>query len=245
MQVSVHPVVAERARCVLSACQYVRTAPEYASRLIAWLATETRSEFAAWLNWPPFSTDPVATTPVPEAVFARLRSFCVGAPVLSNDPDPRLGVASVAAAPVRFRASICGALVVANGARPYTPADLDLLAEVGAFAVLEYERLKRAPAIGLLGPQHTMADFVHDLRQPLGIMEACACLLEFVLPLQEHKAREHLLEFHTQIDAAGRILDLGAHSYASPEFPPLLDEAASEARAESRAATNSAMSLVT
>ena len=130
-----------------------------------------------------------------------------------------------------FRDSIAGVLAVANGIRPYTAADLQLLAFTGRTALLEYESRRQAEELELSTMARRVADLAHELRQPLSILEACACLLECVLPA-DTRGREHLEEIHQQIDLAGGIVERAVRGYT-----PRLEV--------SRDLANSAMSMVT
>lgn len=239
-------VVADKIRSVLSACQYAWNADDYAQQLVRTLAIATHSEYAIWLNWPAGQGDPVAQTGGCRTVLSRLRSLCDCAPRLANDLDERFGIRSIAAAPVMFRSFTVGVLAVANGDRPYTPADLDLLREIGGSALAEYESRERAEALGLPSMPDRMADFIHELRQPLGVLEACACFLELVLPEGEVRAREQLEEMHSQLDVASRILGERARAYAPRCSRPEFDTDAQELEEETAGVfADSVMSLVT
>jgi hypothetical protein len=240
-QIPVCPAVAERTRRILSACQSSHTADAYARSLVEALASGMHSEFAIWLNWPAGHGEPVAYTAGCEIVLPHLRALCNRAPILSNDLDVRF-VRSIAAVPMMFRHSPAGVLAVANAANPYTPADLDVLAEIGRAALADYESRERADALGIRAARESVPDFVHDLRQPLGILEVCTYYLDIVLPDNESKARQQLVEMRRQIDCASRILDQQSEAYIRRRF----DETAAEPETEpSRVFTNSAMSMVT
>jgi len=47
---------------------------------------------------------------------------------------------------------------------------------------------------------------VHDLRQPLSVIAACADYLKLVLPAADSRAHEHLELLHQQVGEANRIL---------------------------------------
>jgi signal transduction histidine kinase len=242
-KVLVRHAVAERTREVLSACQYASTPGDYARRLVETLANITSSECAIWLNWPVSPESVVAETqgfPFRRRVLA----LCDYAPRRCTKLDPRDGVHSIAVAPILFRSSITGVLAVANGAKPYTPCDLNLLRDVGSMAVLEYETLERAEALGVATPRQRTADFVHELRQPLGVLEACAYYLDLVLPASESRAREQLAEIKKQLDRAGGILDKGSRVYPRCNSVPVFEEPEPDDE-ESLPLTNSAMSMVT
>jgi signal transduction histidine kinase len=163
---------------------------------------------------------------------------------LSNDLDPQNGLYSVLAAPILFRSSITGVLAVANGARPYTSADLDLLQQTARIAVLEHETLQHTEALGLDSPRQRTANLVHKLRQPLGVLEACAFYLDLIIPAGESKPREQLAQMQRQINRASVILDESSRVHPPCSSDRLLD-VAEPAEDESLILTNSAMSMVT
>jgi GAF domain-containing protein len=238
-----HHAVAEKIRDVLSACRHILSPRGYALRVVGTIASVTHSQYALWLNWPAGPESLVAET----AGFpwrARVFSLCEAVPRLSNHLEPGAGVHSIAAAPIMFRSSIIGVLAVVNGALPYTPADLDLLSGIGRSALLEHESLERAEALGVTSPRQQTADLVHGLRQPLGVLEACAFYLDLILPAGEDRAREQVAEMQRQLVRASGILDESSQVYA-PCAPGtgLTDPEPGEA--ESRVLTNSAMSMVT
>lgn len=47
---------------------------------------------------------------------------------------------------------------------------------------------------------------VHDLRQPLSVIEACADYLNLVLPASDRRAHKHLEMLQRQVSDASRIL---------------------------------------
>jgi signal transduction histidine kinase len=242
-KVLAHPAVAERTREVLSACQYASTPGDYARRVVETLASVTDSEYAIWLNWPAGPESVVAETQG-FPFRSRVLALCDYAPCRCTKLDPRDGVHSIAVAPIMFRSSITGVLAVVNGALPYTPSDLNLLRDVGRTAVLEYEMLERAEALGVATPRQRTADLVHELRQPLGILEACAFYLELVLPASEARAREQLAEMQRQLNRASGILDEGTRVYPRCNSVPVFEEPEPDEE-EILILTNSATSMVT
>lgn len=220
----------EEIRSVLSACQYARAARDYAGQFVTALAASTQSPCAIWLNAPAHLGDVVAQAA--DIDLPRLLSLCGSMPRLANDLDGTGGIHSLAAAPVMFRDTVAGVVAVANAARPYTAADLQLLAFTARSALLEYESRQQADELELTTMARRVADLAHDLRQPLGILEACACLLELALTPVDARAREHLEVMHRQLDLAGGIVEQTIHGYA-----PRLEA--------SRDLANSAMSMVT
>lgn len=51
-----------------------------------------------------------------------------------------------------------------------------------------------------------VSSLVHDLRQPLSIIEACADYLNLVLPAADHGARQQLELLQEQVGETNRIL---------------------------------------
>jgi signal transduction histidine kinase len=232
--------VAENVRTVLSACRRQRSATDYARQLIQTLAETTHSQHALWLNLPAGPGYLVAETDGFDP-FTRRLMLERRLPLLDNAWTFGEEIHSVAAVAIRFRSSVVGILAVANGARPYTPADIVLLETIGRIAVAEHEALERTETLGVENRQESMADLVHGLRQPLGILEACAFLLDMSLPAGETRAREHLTEMLSQLERASGILDQSTTGYASR---PRTDETEPE-ESDSRFFANSAMSMVT
>jgi hypothetical protein len=239
-QVLAPSTVTEEIRNVLSACRHQSNAGDYASRLVQTLADITHSQHAVWLNWPASPGCVVAQT----AGFNPLRDYLIAdarLPLLANDCHTPDGIRCVAAAPIWFRSLVVGVLAVANGDEPYAPAHLDLLEGIGRVAVSDYESRYCGESLGLSREQR-MADMVHGLRQPLGIMEACVFLLDISLAPGETRAREHLREMLRQLQRASGILDTTAASYA-PRGSRTDDTEPEES--DSLVLTNSAMSMVT
>lgn len=81
---------------------------------------------------------------------------------------------------------------------------------------------------------------VHDLRQPLSVIDACADYLNLVLPDTDHRSRDQLELLQQQVGEANRILHealLKLHYVDAP--------AASAAPANSLPLTNAASAAVT
>ena len=246
-QVLTPDTVAADIRNVLNACRRSCNAADYARRLVQALADFTHSQHAVWLNWPANSGCVVAGTgglnPLDRFLMANLRL-----PLLANDCNLPHGIRAVAAAPIRFRSLVAGVLAVAKGdeplrEQPYRQSDLDLLEGIGRAALAEYESRLSAEALGLTDDQR-LADTVHSLRQPLGIIEACAFVLDLSLPAGETRAHEQLAEMRRQLERASGILDRTTAGYTPCESRPRADETEPE-ESESRVFTNSAMSMVT
>ncbi len=234
--------VSERVRTVLAACRRERTASDYAQRLIDSLVEVTNSKHGIWLDLPASPGQVVAVTgggnPLTRLNIEKKLPFFEDHLGLGDETQ------SVAAAPIWFRSSVVGVLAVANGARPYTASDLDLLEAVGRVAVAEHESLLRVEALGLANNQQELTDLAHALRQPLGILEACAYLLELSLPDSESRARDQIGMMHKQLDRASGILDRSTRVYTPARSRPRTDERAPE-ESDSRLLTKSAMSMVT
>ena len=239
-QVFAHPVVAEMIRNVLSTCRCTLTSREYPHRLVETIASVTHSQYAVWLNWPGRHCVVAETEGFPWR--NRVLSLCECVPRLSGHAGE--DVHSIAASPIMFRSSITGVLAIANGALPYTTADLHFLDEIGRSAVLDYESLERAEALGIASPRQKTVDLVHKLRQPLGVLEACAFYLDLILPAGEDKARNQLVDMQRQLHRASGILDESLQIYPPCDPGPGL-EAPEPTEAESRVFTKSAMSIVT
>ncbi len=212
----------DQVRTLIRSCRFTETSADYVSQIVRSVAAATESQFAIWLEWPVHATTVVAQTngPVPPGLIA----LCSRTPMIASD--------WIVAAPVCFRSTIVGVLAAANGRRPYTSADVSLLSQVGRTAVLEYEIRRQAEALAMEPMASRVANMTHDLRQPLGILEACTCLLEIALPPGETRAREHLEEMHRQLDLAGAIVDEAVAGYTG-------------CLEASRDFTNSAISMVT
>jgi len=83
-----------------------------------------------------------------------------------------------------------------------------------------------------------VSGLVHDLRQPLSVIDACADYLNLVLPATDRRARQQLELLQQQVGEANRILHealLKLHYADTPAEPT----------ASSRASTNAASSAVT
>jgi len=51
-----------------------------------------------------------------------------------------------------------------------------------------------------------MSRLVHDLRQPLSVIEVCAEYLDLILPEDEQRIREQVKVLRQQVDDASRLL---------------------------------------
>lgn len=57
-----------------------------------------------------------------------------------------------------------------------------------------------------------VADFIHELRQPLSALEALTSYLDLVTPAENTLVHEQLRRMHRQIDQANQILKAGFHT---------------------------------
>jgi GAF domain-containing protein len=241
-QVLASPAAAEKIRNVLRACRHEQNARDYACRLVQSLAEVMNSQHAVWLDWSAGSCSVLAETE--GGTLSHWLGPNPRVPLLADDRNLYAGIHSVAAAPITFRSSIFGVLAIANGREPYSPSDLGLLEEIGRAALAEYESLDRAEALGMDGIRQSIVELTHGLRQPLGILEACAFLLDMALPSGETRAREQLAEMLRQLDRASGILDESAQPYVSRTSLPRPDET-DTVESDSRFLTQSAISMVT
>jgi len=90
-----------------------------------------------------------------------------------------------------------------------------------------------------IGP--IMSSLVHDLRQPLSVIDACADYLNLVLPATDLRARRQLELLQQQVGEANRILHEALLQLHYTDAPP---EPAAEPAASSRSLTNAASAAV-
>jgi signal transduction histidine kinase len=81
-----------------------------------------------------------------------------------------------------------------------------------------------------------MSGLVHDLRQPLSVIDACADYLNLVLPPNDRRARQQLELLQQQVGEANRILHEALLNLHYTDAP---------AAADNRSSTNAASSAVT
>jgi len=100
--------------------------------------------------------------------------------------------------------------------------------------------------------EEILADFAHQLRQPLSALEALTSYLDLITTPGDLRVREQLLRMHSEIDHADQILRDGLRvlrGYLATPGPGLVTEPASapECVVEelSRPLTNAAMAAVT
>ena len=87
-----------------------------------------------------------------------------------------------------------------------------------------------------------MSSLVHDLRQPLSVIDACADYLNLVLPATDPRVRQQLELLQQQVGEASRIMHealLKLHYTDAPLAP------AEAPGASSRSLTNAASAAVT
>ena len=100
-------------------------------------------------------------------------------------------------------------------------------------------------------PVDVLADFAHEMRQPLSALEALTCYLDLITP-EDTRVREQLRRMHAEIVHADQILSDGlraVRAYLPPVGSAVLarGSAAPEAVVEelSRPLTSAAMAAVT
>lgn len=100
--------------------------------------------------------------------------------------------------------------------------------------------------------EEILADFAHQLRQPLSALEALTSYLDLITTPGDLRMREQLLRMHSEIVHADQILQEGLRTlrgYLATPSPGFVTEPASapECVAEelSRPLTNAAMAAVT
>ena len=237
------PFIAETIQTVASVCSYHTNSLEYARQLVQALAVVTDSEYAVWLNWPA-SPDCVVAESDYRGCLSRCLMREAHFPLLSNEWSASGEITSVAAAPIRFRNFVVGVLALANSSRPYVASDLTMLEEVGAIGIAEYESRRRKEALRVPDTRSSLPELVHGLRQPLGILEACAFLLDTSLAPGETRAREHLGLMRRQLERASGILQEISAVYTPRRSRPCDDEK-EPGVGDNLVRTNSAMSMVT
>ncbi|MGC9950615.1 MAG: hypothetical protein ABSF64_29970 [Bryobacteraceae bacterium] len=82
---------------------------------------------------------------------------------------------------------------------------------------------------------------VHDLRQPLSVIDACADYLNLVLPPDDRRAREQLELLQQQVGETNRILH---EALLTLHYTDATAEPAEAPAARSRPSTNSASAAV-
>lgn len=197
-------------RFLLVSCHRAATSRQYASELVERLARESGSPICIWLDYARGSFVPVAWTPAAEPHLPEARIRCTLEPCANNEAAPESALRSMASVPLYFRSCPAGVLVLANRPEGYTRADLEPLLETGRMALLEYEDRRQAEESGLESAfqtgDDTLAAFVHQLRQPLSIIDTCAYFLNMILPDSPDKALAQVSVLQEQVASADRIL---------------------------------------
>jgi signal transduction histidine kinase len=88
-----------------------------------------------------------------------------------------------------------------------------------------------------------LTGLIHDLRQPLSVIEMCADYLNLILPAGEPQARQQLELLQQQVDEAGRILCEALH-LLKLSYVPAGPELATAPAAASRLLTKAASAAV-
>jgi nitrogen-specific signal transduction histidine kinase len=60
--------------------------------------------------------------------------------------------------------------------------------------------------VALVHSEDALADFAHEIRQPLSALEALTSYLDLIIPEENTRVREQLRRIHVEIDHADRIL---------------------------------------
>jgi K+-sensing histidine kinase KdpD len=87
-----------------------------------------------------------------------------------------------------------------------------------------------------------MSSLIHDLRQPLSVIDACADYLNLILPNTDHRARQQVELLQQQVGEANLILHAVLLKLRYANVP--LDTREAQA-APTRSLTNSASAAVT
>ena len=67
-----------------------------------------------------------------------------------------------------------------------------------------------------------LADFAHQIRQPLSALDALTSYLDLIIPEEDTRVREQLHRMHVEIDHADQILRDGMRTLAASLFVPVL-----------------------
>jgi signal transduction histidine kinase/PAS domain-containing protein len=100
-----------------------------------------------------------------------------------GSPFKELGARSIIVAPLIARASVVGVMILARTSaskQVYSPADLDLAAELGrrAGSAVEKARLQRDLERAVRGRDEVLAVVAHDLRDPISTIAMSASLMD-------------------------------------------------------------------
>jgi hypothetical protein len=131
-----------------------------------------------------------------------VRCLCARVPCISG---PARDIQSFAAAPMFFRRHIGGVLVIGGRPSGYDDNDVTMLEQVGRAALAHYESLRCGEEAGIPCPCD-VSRLAHDLRQPLGAIEALTYCIRVVVPECDRKIRTQLGKIQSQVDIASRLL---------------------------------------
>ncbi|PYT22007.1 MAG: hypothetical protein DMG57_36730 [Acidobacteria bacterium] len=67
-----------------------------------------------------------------------------------------------------------------------------------------------------------LADFAHQIRQPLSALDALTSYLDLIIPEEDTRVREQLLRMHVEIDHADQILRDGMRTLGAYLSVPIL-----------------------
>lgn len=186
--------VREIVQQVLLSVQHARSASEYAARFTWEMARCTGSSYCIWAAGEPIRA--IALSPGAEPLL----SFALD---LARD---RLNGALAAPAGVTAALlTLCGTpagVLIADSAGKSA-----LLEAAGAIATAQYAALLAMEACGVEAPasQRNLAELAHDVRQPLGIIDAYAFFLEEDLP-DGSEGRRKIACIRQQVQLADEIL---------------------------------------
>jgi hypothetical protein len=239
-------------QAILTSCQRARTAAEFSLEFVNELAHCSGSAFCLWLNKRGAILEPFSASSDAKCLLDAGRSICDEIPRVNNFVRGFPEIQSVAVAPVRFRTQMAGVLVLANRGSGYSEADIRALELTGSAAVIHLEWLRCAEMFGAPLPQPAsgalLRELVHDMRQPLGAIEASAYLVGLMLPEEEHGVRAELERMRKQIEIASDLLTDAIPSRRasrSGDSAQRRPEAGSGSAPEPQYLTNSATASVT
>jgi hypothetical protein len=86
-----------------------------------------------------------------------------------------------------------------------------------------------------------MSVLVHDLRQPLSVIDACADYLNLVLPATDRRARQQLELLQEQVGEANRIMHEALLRLHYPDASPVPEATGASSRPLTKAASAGVM----
>jgi hypothetical protein len=240
-------------QAILTSCQRAHTSAEFSWEFVAELAHCSDSAFCLWLNKRGATLELFSASADAACLLDVARCMCDEIPRVDNFVRGIPEIQSIAIAPVRFRTQMAGVLVLANRSSGYSEADIRALELIGSAAVVHFEWLRCAEMFGAPLPQPAsvtpLRELVHEMRQPLGAIEASAYLVGLMLPEEEHPIRAELERMRKQVEIASDILTDATPSRRasrSGDSAQRRPEAAGSVRApEPQYLTNSATASVT